>query len=358
MSLATLPAPEPLTPAVVRGWPRAVGRGIAGRLGPRHLLGHAVWSADAARDALCAYVVEHLGDPGRVVVVDETGFSKKGPHAAGPGTVPDQGLDEGRGAAAGGGAGSRHALRNQAAAGSVPCQADARRRAARGLGDTGYGYSRAAVVGWRIGSGTGSAPARVAREDAGTTGSAGSWLRRSMRIGGIICSSGSPARRWTTGSPTQPSLRRAATRGRWWPWPAAVGASSMPSRRPSRGWGWTAVRCAARTAGSSTRRSPYWRSCGRPTWIGYLHPQKKGPPTHSLVAFKGRAARLQPEPAGDSPPPVASGPVRAARGAVYPDLVALVAVPPVGGPRLPIAAGNTSDCNKCNCSTKHHRDLW
>lgn len=49
--------------------------------------------AAAARDDLRAYdVVEHLGDPGAVLVLDETGFVKKGPHPVGvqrqyPGTA-------------------------------------------------------------------------------------------------------------------------------------------------------------------------------------------------------------------------------------------------------------------------------
>ena len=39
--------------------------------------------AAAYVDELHAYVAEHLGDPGGVVVVDETGFSKKGTYSAG-----------------------------------------------------------------------------------------------------------------------------------------------------------------------------------------------------------------------------------------------------------------------------------
>jgi SRSO17 transposase len=35
------------------------------------------------RDDLRGYVVEHLGDPGAVLVVDETGFLKKGTKSAG-----------------------------------------------------------------------------------------------------------------------------------------------------------------------------------------------------------------------------------------------------------------------------------
>jgi SRSO17 transposase len=36
----------------------------------------ACWDADAVRDDLRGYVVEQLGDPAAVLVVDETGFLK------------------------------------------------------------------------------------------------------------------------------------------------------------------------------------------------------------------------------------------------------------------------------------------
>ena len=36
------------------------------------------WDADAVRDDLQDYVVEHLGDEAAVLVLDETGFLKKG----------------------------------------------------------------------------------------------------------------------------------------------------------------------------------------------------------------------------------------------------------------------------------------
>jgi SRSO17 transposase len=36
------------------------------------------WDADAVRDDLRAYVVEHLGAPDAVMALDETGFVKKG----------------------------------------------------------------------------------------------------------------------------------------------------------------------------------------------------------------------------------------------------------------------------------------
>ena len=46
--------------------------------GMQHLLSRAVWDPDAVRDDVRAYVVEHLGDPAAVLVVDETGDLKKG----------------------------------------------------------------------------------------------------------------------------------------------------------------------------------------------------------------------------------------------------------------------------------------
>lgn len=49
----------------------------------QHLLGRARWDADAVRDDLRAYVVEHLGDPTGVLAIDETGFVKKGEHSVG-----------------------------------------------------------------------------------------------------------------------------------------------------------------------------------------------------------------------------------------------------------------------------------
>jgi SRSO17 transposase len=46
--------------------------------GMQHLLARAVWDEDKVRDDVRAYVVEHLGDPAAVLVVDETGDLKKG----------------------------------------------------------------------------------------------------------------------------------------------------------------------------------------------------------------------------------------------------------------------------------------
>jgi SRSO17 transposase len=51
--------------------------------GMQRLLTTARWDADGLRDEVRDYVVEHLGDPGGVLVVDETGFLKKGNKSAG-----------------------------------------------------------------------------------------------------------------------------------------------------------------------------------------------------------------------------------------------------------------------------------
>ncbi|MBA3279935.1 MAG: IS701 family transposase [Geodermatophilaceae bacterium] len=46
--------------------------------GMQHLLNRASWDTDGVRDDLRGYVIEHLGDPDAVLVVDETGDLKKG----------------------------------------------------------------------------------------------------------------------------------------------------------------------------------------------------------------------------------------------------------------------------------------
>jgi SRSO17 transposase len=64
-------------------WTLAVRAGEAIPDGMQRLLMSADWDADAVRDDVRDYVVEHLGDPGAVLVVDETGFLKKGTKSAG-----------------------------------------------------------------------------------------------------------------------------------------------------------------------------------------------------------------------------------------------------------------------------------
>src|SRR5215204_6418550 len=65
------------------GWQLAEAAGEATPDGMQRLLATADWDADAVRDDLRAYVVEHLGDEEAVLVVDETGFLKKGTKSAG-----------------------------------------------------------------------------------------------------------------------------------------------------------------------------------------------------------------------------------------------------------------------------------
>jgi SRSO17 transposase len=60
------------------GWQLAEQAGEESPYGMQHLLGRATWEADEVRDDLRAYVVEHLGDPEGVLLVEETGFLKKG----------------------------------------------------------------------------------------------------------------------------------------------------------------------------------------------------------------------------------------------------------------------------------------
>jgi SRSO17 transposase len=65
------------------GWQLAEHLGEATPDGVQHLLARADWDADAVRDDLMGYVRDHLGDPGGVLVVDETGFLKKGTKSCG-----------------------------------------------------------------------------------------------------------------------------------------------------------------------------------------------------------------------------------------------------------------------------------
>src|SRR5688500_6110671 len=65
------------------GWQLAEHLGEPGPQGVQRLLNAAAWDADAVRDDLRAYVVEHLGDPTAVLIDDETGFLKKGTKSVG-----------------------------------------------------------------------------------------------------------------------------------------------------------------------------------------------------------------------------------------------------------------------------------
>src|SRR3954449_10765176 len=65
------------------GWQLAEAAGDRTPDGMRDFLSRMRWDAEAVRDDLRAYVVEHLGDPEAVLVLDETGFVKKGARSAG-----------------------------------------------------------------------------------------------------------------------------------------------------------------------------------------------------------------------------------------------------------------------------------
>ena len=67
------------------GWMLAEEAGFACPYRIQSLLGRSRWSADHLRDLVRRYLIEALGDPGGVLVVDETGFLKKGRHSVGVG---------------------------------------------------------------------------------------------------------------------------------------------------------------------------------------------------------------------------------------------------------------------------------
>src|SRR3954468_23246441 len=66
------------------GWQLAEAIGETGPRGVQRLLSAATWDADGVRDDLRSYVVAHLGDEASgVLIVDETGFLKKGTKSCG-----------------------------------------------------------------------------------------------------------------------------------------------------------------------------------------------------------------------------------------------------------------------------------
>jgi SRSO17 transposase len=65
------------------GWQLAERLGDPTPDGVQHLLARAGWDADDVRNDLRAYVAEHLGHEDGVLIVDESGFLKKGTKSAG-----------------------------------------------------------------------------------------------------------------------------------------------------------------------------------------------------------------------------------------------------------------------------------
>jgi SRSO17 transposase len=65
------------------GWMRAEAAGDTGPWRQQAVLGRAAWDADALRDVVRDYVIEMLGAPDAVLVIDETGFLKQGKSSCG-----------------------------------------------------------------------------------------------------------------------------------------------------------------------------------------------------------------------------------------------------------------------------------
>jgi SRSO17 transposase len=65
------------------GWTLAEQAGEVSPDGMQRLLRWADWDIDGVRDDVRDYVIEYLGEPGGVLIVDDTGFLKKGIRSAG-----------------------------------------------------------------------------------------------------------------------------------------------------------------------------------------------------------------------------------------------------------------------------------
>ena len=65
------------------GWQLAEQAGLARPYRMQSVLGRSRWDADALRDLVRDEVIACLGDRNGVLVVDETGFLKKGTHSVG-----------------------------------------------------------------------------------------------------------------------------------------------------------------------------------------------------------------------------------------------------------------------------------
>ena len=67
------------------GWQLAEHAGEARPDGMQRLLSHAVWETDGVRDEVRSYVLEQLGQEAAILVIDESGFPKRGTKSAGVG---------------------------------------------------------------------------------------------------------------------------------------------------------------------------------------------------------------------------------------------------------------------------------
>jgi len=104
----------PLIALRKNGWTLAEFAGDRTPDGMQRLLNAAVWDDHEARDGLIGYVAAELGDPGRVLIADETGLLKSGEAVGGrAASVHRHGREDhqlpGRGVPGLRGAGARHA---------------------------------------------------------------------------------------------------------------------------------------------------------------------------------------------------------------------------------------------------------
>src|SRR5260370_1142623 len=198
-------------------WQLAEGLGEAGPQGVQRLFTDADWDAEAVRDELRTYVVEHLADErSGVLVIDETGFVKKGTKSAG-------------GARHYSGTAGRRA--NQPIRGFLLYASD--RGAAfihpaldlpgRGLG--GAQRPRGAPI----------PPWRGPR-----------WGRWAGRTGGSHAAAIPPS--WPTTGCTAPWTRRCT---RWCGWQVDAGRLRKALSRPRGKWGSISTRCGAMTPGTA-----------------------------------------------------------------------------------------------------------
>ena len=65
------------------GWQLAEELGEQTPTNLQHFIARARWNADDVRDDLQQYVMQHLGSPDGVLIIDETGFLKKGTKSVG-----------------------------------------------------------------------------------------------------------------------------------------------------------------------------------------------------------------------------------------------------------------------------------
>jgi SRSO17 transposase len=67
------------------GWHLAEHAGEARPDGMQRLLASSVWDTDGVRDDVRSYVLEQLGQESAILVIDESGFPKRGNKSAGVG---------------------------------------------------------------------------------------------------------------------------------------------------------------------------------------------------------------------------------------------------------------------------------